>query len=237
MDNNSQYDPEFESLISVSDVERAAFYRKTYAHVALATLLFIVIETIFLNIPVLVEFMLGMLQGWKWFIVLGLFIFATNYAEKIAHTSHDKGTQYFGLLLFVVAEALIFIPLIYIAIVMGEMNGSDTLNQAAITTLALFTGLSAVVLVTKKDFSFLRSIIMVGSFVALGIIIAGVIFGFNLGLVFSGGMVLLASASILYQTSNLIHKYSTDQYVGASLGLFASLMLLFWYILSIFSRD
>ena len=117
------------------------------------------------------------------------------------------------------------------------MNGTNTLNQAAITTLALFTGLSAVVLVTKKDFSFLRSIIMVGSFVALGIIIAGVIFGFNLGLVFSGGMVLLASASILYQTSNLIHKYSTDQYVGASVGLFASLMLLFWYILSIFSRD
>ncbi|ARN77881.1 permease [Nonlabens spongiae] len=237
MDNNPQFDPEFESLISVNEVERAAFYRKTYAHVALATLLFIVIETIFLNIPVLVEFMLGMLQGWKWFIVLGLFIFATNYAEKIAHTSHDKGIQYLGLLLFVVAEALIFIPLIYIAIVMGEMNGSDTLNQAAITTLALFTGLSAVVLVTKKDFSFLRSIIMVGSFVALGIIIAGVIFGFNLGLVFSGGMVLLASASILYQTSNLIHKYSTDQYVGASLGLFASLMLLFWYVLSIFSRD
>ena len=110
-------------------------------------------------------------------------------------------------------------------------------SNSVLLNSALFTGLSAVVLVTKKDFSFLRSIIMVGSFVALGIIIAGVIFGFNLGLVFSGGMVLLASASILYQTSNLIHKYSTDQYVGASLGLFASLMLLFWYVLSIFSRD
>jgi FtsH-binding integral membrane protein len=238
MENKPQYDPQFESLMQVNDAERAVFYRKTYAHVALATLLFIIIESVFLSITPLVEFMLGMLDGWKWFIVLGLFMFATNYAERVAHSSHDKSTQYLALLLFVVAEALIFIPLIYIALVFGEMNKSDVLNQAAITTLALFTGLSAVVLITKKDFSFLRSIITIGSFVALGIIIAGMIFGFNLGLVFSGGMVLLAAAAILYQTSNLVHQYSTDQYVGASLGLFASLMLLFWYILSIFmSRD
>ncbi len=238
MDNNPQYDPRFESLIQVDDAERAVFYRKTYAHVALATLLFIIIESVFLSIPSLVEFMLGMLDGWKWFIVLGLFMFATTYAEKIAHTSHDKSTQYLALFLFVIAEALIFIPLIYIAMYYGEMNETNVLNQAAITTLALFTGLSAVVLVTKKDFSFLRSIIMIGTFIAIGVIVAGMIFGFDLGLVFSGAMVLLAGATILYQTSNLIHKYSTDQYVGASLGLFASLMLLFWYIVSIFmSRD
>ena len=232
MENNPQFDP----LISVNEADRAQFYRKTYGHVAIAVLLFIIIESALLQVPAVVEFMLGMLQGWKWFIVLGIFILASNYADRIAH-SHDRGQQYLGLLLCVVAYAFLFVPLIYIAIVMGEMNESNTLYQASITTLALFTGLSGVVLVTKKDFSFLRSIIMVGSFVALGIIIAGVIFGFNLGLVFSGGMVLLASASILYQTSNLIHKYSTDQYVGASVGLFASLMLLFWYILSIFSRD
>jgi hypothetical protein len=238
MEKNPQYDPQFQSLIQVNDIERAAFYRKTYAHVAAATLLFVVVESVFLSIPSLVNFMLGMMQGWTWFIVLGLFMFATNYAEKIAHTSHDKSTQYLALLLMVVAYAVIFIPLIYMAMYYGAMNEESVLNQAVITTLALFTGLSAVVLVTKKDFSFLRSIIMIGSFVALGIIIAGMIFGFDLGLVFAGGMVLLAGAAILYQTSNLVHKYSTDQYVGASLGLFASLMLLFWYVLSIFmSRD
>jgi hypothetical protein len=238
MENHPQYDNKFESLIQVTDIERAAFYRKTYAHVALATLLFIIVESVLLSITPLVEFMLSMLQGWKWFVVLGLFMFATNYAEKTAHNSHDKSTQYLALFLFVIAQALVFIPLIYMALYYGAMEESSVLNQAAITTLALFTGLSAVVLITKKDFSFLRSIIMIGSFIALGIIIAGAIFGFNLGLLFSGGMVLLAAASILYQTSNLVHIYSTDQYVGASLGLFGSLMLLFWYILSIFmSRD
>ena len=136
------------------------------------------------------------------------------------------------------AEAIIFIPLLYIAFAYGEMNGTNVLNQAAITTLSLFTALSAVVLITKKDFSFLKNILVIGFFISIGVIVAGMIFGFDLGLFFSGFMVLLAAATILYQTSNLVHHYSTDQYVGASLGLFASLMLLFWYILQIFmSRD
>lgn len=84
----------------------------------------------------------------------------------------------------------------------------------------------------------MRSILTIGFFIALGLIIAGVLFGFDLGLWFSVAMCALAAGSILYQTSNLIHKYSTDQYIPAALGLFASLMLLFWYVLSIFlSRD
>jgi len=165
-------------------------------------------------------------------------MFATSYAEKMAHTSHDKTQQYLGLVLVVTAWAIMFIPLLYMAISYGEMNGANVLNQAAVTTLALFTALSAVVLITKKDFSFLKNILMVGFIIAVGVIIAGMIFGFDLGLVFSGFMVLLAAGTILFQTSNLVHHYHTDQYVGASLGLFASLMLLFWYILQIFmSRD
>ncbi|MGB3590098.1 MAG: Bax inhibitor-1 family protein [Nonlabens sp.] len=237
-ENQFPTDPQFEALSYASEDVRVEFYKKTYTHVAIATLLFIVVEYVFLQIPPLVNFMLSLTQGWTWLLVLGGFMFATNYAEKMAHTSHNKSQQYLGLVLFVVAEALIFIPLIAIAVAYGELNGANVLNQAAILTLSLFTGLSAVVLVTKKDFSFLRSILAIGFFIAIGLIVAGMIFGFDLGLVFSGFMVVLAAGSILYQTSNLIHKYSTDQYVGAALGLFASLMLLFWYILSIFmSRD
>ncbi|GAK93259.1 putative TEGT family carrier/transport protein [Nonlabens ulvanivorans] len=239
MDHNniSSYQP----LIAASDDTRVAFYKRTYAHVALAVLLFIVVESIFLRIEPLVEFALSMTQGWRWLLMLGGFMLATNYAENIAHKSHDKTKQYLALLLYVVAEAFIFLPMIWIAIAYsgGSMNIFDNsiINQAAVMTLALFTGLSAIVLFTKKDFSFLRNILMVGFFIAIGLIIAGMIFGFNLGLAFSAGMVVLAAGSILYQTSNLVHKYSTDQHVGASLGLFASLMLLFWYLLSIFSRD
>ncbi|MGB5944211.1 MAG: Bax inhibitor-1 family protein [Leeuwenhoekiella sp.] len=222
---------------SLDDASRVAFYRNTYTHLALAVLLFILVETVFFQIPALVNFAMSLTQGWTWLLLLGGFMFITNYAEKMALETHDPTKQYGALLLYVVAEAFIFIPMILIAMMVAEDGGMAILNQAAVLTLSLFTGLSAVVLLTKKDFSFLRSALTIGFFIALGLIVAGLIFGFNLGLWFSVGKVVLASGSILYQTSNMVHKYAEDQYVAASLGLFASLMLLFWYILSILSRD
>ncbi|MBV1923788.1 MAG: Bax inhibitor-1 family protein [Flavobacteriaceae bacterium] len=216
---------------------KVAFYKKTYTHLAFAVLLFILVETIFFQIPPLVNFAMSLTQGWLWLVMLGGFMLVTSYAEKMAINSHDKSKQYLALLLYVMAEAFIFIPLILISISIAGNGGTEILSQAAILTLSLFSGLSAVVLLTKKDFSFMKSGLAIGFFIALGLIIAGTLFGFNLGLWFSVGMVLLASGSILYQTSNMVHKYSEDQYVAASLGLFASLMLLFWYILSILNRN
>lgn len=217
--------------------KKVAFYKKTYTHLAWAVLLFVLVETLFFQIPMVLEFALSLTEGWLWLVMLGGFMLVTSYAEKMALKSHDRNKQYLALLIYVVAEAFIFIPLIFMAIMIAEDGSFDILNQAAILTLSLFSGLSAIVLLTKKDFSFLKSIMAIGFFIALGLIVAGVLFGFNLGLWFSVGMVILASGSILYQTSNMVHKYSEDQYVAASLGLFASLMLLFWYILSILNRD
>jgi FtsH-binding integral membrane protein len=236
MENNFD---SFENKLMVSDlseVDKVAFYKQTYSHVAGGVLVFIAFEYLLLQSDIIVNFMLSMLQGWSWLIMLGGFMFITNYAEKMTLKSSDRNTQYLAFGLYILAEALIFVPLIYMAIAFTE--SFDILNQAAIVTLSLFTGLSAIVLVTKKDFSFLKAGLTVGFFIALGLILAGALFGFNLGLWFSVGMCALAAGSILYQTSNLVHKYSRDQYVPAALGLFASLMLLFWYVLSIFlSRD
>jgi hypothetical protein len=224
-------------IADLSADKKVAFYRKTYTHLAWAVLLFVLVETLFFQIPALLAFALSLTEGWLWLLMLGGFMLVTSYAEKMALTSHDRNKQYLALLLYVVAEAFIFIPLIFMAMMVADSGGFEILNQAAILTLSLFSGLSAIVLLTKKDFSFLKSMLAIGFFIALGLIIAGVLFGFNLGLWFSVGMVILASGSILYQTSNMVHKYSEDQYVAASLGLFASLMLLFWYILSILNRD
>ncbi|MFC4096946.1 Bax inhibitor-1/YccA family protein [Euzebyella saccharophila] len=221
----------------LDDQARVAFYKKTYAHLAGAVLLFILVETAFFQSDAILNLALSLTGGISWLLLLGGFMLVTNYAERLALRSNDKNMHYAGLVLYVVAEAFIFIPLIFIAITMAEGGAFQILNQAAVLTLSLFTGLSAVVFLTKKDFSFLKSILTIGFCIALGLIIAGTLFGFDLGLWFSVGMVVLASGSILYQTSNLIHKYNENQYVAASLGLFASLMLLFWYILSILSRD
>lgn len=221
---------------TLTEERRVAFYRKTYTHVALAVLLFIVVEYLFFQSPMIVEFAMSLIGGWSWLLLLGGFMLVTNYAEGLALKSHDKNMHYVALGIYVVAEAFIFIPMLLIAFSM--VDGVAMLQQAAVMTVALFAGLSAVVFLTKKDFSFLRSALTIGFILALGLIIAGTIFGFDLGLWFSGAMVALAAGSILYTTSNMIHKYQEEQYVAAALGLFASLMLLFWYILRIFmSRD
>ena len=79
----------------------------------------------------------------------------------------------------------------------------------------------------------MRTYLMVGTFVALGAIVAGMLRGFNLGLFFCFAMVALSCGYIVYQTSNILHHYRTEQYVAAALALFASVALLFWYILQI----
>ncbi len=224
-------------ITGLSQDRKAAFYRKTYTHLALAVLLFILVEMVFFQIPAVVNFALSLTQGMLWLAMLGGFMFATSYAERMAMGTKDKNKQYLALLLYVIAEAFIFIPLLFIAMSAAADGGAGILSQAAIMTVALFAGLSGIVLVTKKDFSFLKSILSIGFFVAIGLIVAGMLFGFNLGLWFSVGMVLLAAGSILYQTSNMVHKYEEDQYVAASLGLFGSFMLLFWYILNILNRS
>lgn len=230
--------PEKVMVSSLSEIERAAFYRKTYSHVAGGVLVFILFEYLLLQSDAVVEFMLSMTEGYKWLLMLGGFMLATNYAESMALRTTDKNKQYLAYGIYIFFEALIFVPLIYIALFYMGDSGLEILNQAAIVTLALFTGLSAVVLMTKTDFSFLKTGLTIGFFIAIGLIIAGTIFGFNLGLWFSVGMCLLAGGAILYQTSNLVNNYGVEDYIPAALGLFASLMLLFWYILRIFmSRD
>lgn len=234
MDNIQQ--PQHATVSTLSDEAKVAFYKKTYSHVAGGVLTFFIAEYFLLQSTTIVDFMLSMMQGWSWLIMLIGFMFITQYAESTALKTSDKNKQYMAYGLYILAEAIIFIPLLYIAIMYS--GGLELINQAAIVTLSLFSGLTAVVFVTKKDFSFLRSILTVGFFIALGLIVAGTLFGFDLGLWFSVGMCVLAAGSILYQTSNLVHKYTNEQYIPAAIGLFASLMLLFWYVLRIFmSRD
>ena len=227
---NNSYNSAPELVAYSTDSERAIFYRKTYTHVALALLAFILVETALLRwVPE--ELILAMFGGkFIWLFIIGGFWLGSMLANKWAH-SLSRTTQYVGLGLYVFLEAVIFLPLIYIAL---AYTGTEVLSQAAIVTLSLFGGLTAVVFMTRLDFSFLRSVLVIGGFLSLGLIVAGALFGFELGLWFSVGMVVLATGGILYQTYNVKNEYTTDQYVGAALQLFSSVMLLFWYILRIF---
>ncbi len=217
--------------------ERAAFIRKTYLHLAGAVLLFVLMESYLVMSGAGLWIARTMLGGsYSWLIVLGAFMGVSLLANWWANSQTSKPMQYMGLLVYTVAEAIIFLPLLFIA---SSRSGGEIILQAGIITLGLFLGLTAVVFLTRKDFSFLAPILTIGGFVALGFIAASLLFGFTLGNLFAFVMIAFAGGAILYDTSNVLHRYRTDQHVAASLSLFASVALLFWYILRIFmgSRD
>jgi FtsH-binding integral membrane protein len=222
---NSYTNPFTVGMVSEApESARAEFIRKTYAHLAGAIALFVVLEALFLSMG-LGKLAVGLLGAsrYSWLIVLGAFMLVSWIAEKWATNGASKSTQYAGLALYTVAEAVIFLPMIALAVgITGDAS--------------LVLGITFVAFTTKKDFSFIGGILKIGGFVALGLIAASFFLPISLGLWFSGAMVLFASGSILYNTSNLIHRYQPGEHVAASLSLFASVALLFWYVLQILMR-
>lgn len=238
MNTNAEFTNRFGNNVVATALpaERAAFIRKTYAHLALTILVFAGIVSYLVGTGRGVWIAESMLNV-SWLLVLVLFMGISWIAQTWARSDTSKFMQYMGLVLFTVAWSIIFLPLLFMATYYAD-EGIVTILKAGVITLGLFLGLTSVVLLTRKDFSFLGPILMVGFFIALGFIVSGVVFGFSLGSVFAFAMVAFAGGSILYETSNMLHHYRTDQYVAASLGLFASIALLFWYILQIFmGRD
>ncbi len=226
------------SVAEAAPAERAAFIRKTYMLLAAAILGFVVVEGFLFASGAAVAIASVIFSGGAigWLVVLGLFMGVSFLANRWATSDTSTAVQYAGLGIFIIAEAIIFVPLILIAT--SVSGDASVLLKAGIVTLGLFLGITMTVFITRTDFSFLRPVLAIGGFAALGFIVASAIFGFSLGTVFAFVMVAFAGTAILYETSNVLHRFNTKQHVAASLTLFASVALLFWYILSIFSsRD
>ena len=206
---------------------RAAFIRRTYGHLALAIGAFAVLESYLLSLGWGEQAMaLLSTSKWSWLIVLGAFMVVGMIADKWARSDYSRELQYAGLGLYIVAEAIIFLPLLY----MAQRFAPGVIQDAAIITGSFVAALTFVAFTTRKDFSFLAPALKIGGFVALGIIIASVAFGLHLGTFFSGAMIIFAAGCVLYSTSNIIHVYREEQHVAASLSLFASVALMFWYV-------
>jgi len=223
------------SVAEAAPVERAEFIRKTYTLLAIAIAAFIALEAFFFATGIATTIASLLFSGGSlgWLVVLGLFMGISYLANRWAVSETSQAVQYFGLGVFIVAEAIIFIPLLVVA---AYYSGDPTvILKAGIVSIGLFAGLTLTVFVTRTDFSWLAPILAIGGFAALGFIVASALFGFTLGNVFAFIMVAFAGTAILYQTSNVLHQFNTKQHVAASLTLFASVALLFWYILSIFS--
>lgn len=215
-----------------SQAERVAFIRRTYAHLAGAIAAFVALERLFFTFGVAESLTMRIADAGRygWLAVLAGFMLVGWVADKWARADQPTPVQYLGLMLYVAAEAVIFAPLLYIA---AYYSSPDVLPTAAITTLVLFGGITGVVFLTKKDFSFMRGALSIAALCGLCTIVASAVFGFSLGIVFSGLMAAVAAGYVLYYTSNVLHHYRTDQHVSASLALFAAIALLFWYVLRI----
>jgi FtsH-binding integral membrane protein len=214
--------------------QRAAFIRRTYGHLAGAILAFIALEFFFFQIG-LPKMMVRVLASspYSWLIVLAAFVGISWLAESWATSNASVTMQYWGLGLYVIAEAVIFMPLLMLA---AYRSTPDVIPTAALITGLLFGGLTYTAFTVKSDFSFLGGILKIGVFVALGIIVCAILFGFTLGLLFSSIMVLFAAGCILYTTGGILHRYNTNQHVAAALSLFAAVALMFWYVLRILMR-
>jgi FtsH-binding integral membrane protein len=221
------------SAANALPAERASFIRKTYIHLAGAIAVFVAIEAFLMSSGIAQEISYTMLSGrWSWFLVLLAFMGVSMLANWWANSQTSTPMQYLGLGLYTIAEAIIFVPLLYIAKI--KTGSGSVILEAGVVSIGLFLGITAVVFLTKKDFSFLGPILAIAGFVALGAIFVSLIFGFTLGTLFAFLMVAFAGGSILYETSNVMNRYNTNQHVAASLSLFASVALLFWYILRIY---
>lgn len=224
------------SVAQASPNDRAKFIQNTYIHLAGAIVAFIVVEFILFQTGI-AQVLTGFIyqNRFGWLMILGGFSLLGWLSRSLVAEADNVNKQYAGLGAYIVGEALIFAPILYIA--SAYTNDSNLIVTAAILTLMMFAGITTVAFTSGKDFSFLGNFLRIGGFIALGLIICSVLFGFTLGLIFSAVMIVFASAAILYTTSNIIHRYATHQHVAASLELFASVALLFYYILMTLLRS
>ena len=221
--------------------ERAAFIRRTYMHLSGAVLAFVGLEFLIFRLfpeEQMKRFMASAMGTPASMILIMIAFIGVGYlARWWAYNGTSQAMAYAGLALYVVFEALIFVPILWMATYgIEKINpgaSENLLPQAAIMTLCVFGGLTMAAFTTRKDFSFLGPIVSVAGFAMLGLCVAGMIFGWQMGLWFSFLGVGLASAYILYDTSNVMHRFRTDQHVAAALELFASLAYLFYHVLRI----
>jgi len=213
--------------------ERTAFIRRTYTHLGGAMLAFVALCAFIQSTPAIRDPLVNTMLGGRmaWLFVIGGFVAVSWVADRLARSEAGPGAQYAGLGVYVVAQAVLFTPLLAIAATYADKT---IVPAAGLITALVFAGLTGFVFVTKKDFSFMRGILAVVGMVALGAIVCSMVFQFTLpSILFSSLMIAYAGGSVLYTTSNILRTYHTNSHVAASLALFAAVALMLWYVIQL----
>jgi len=205
---------------------RRQFMTNVYAHVVGGIGAFIGFEYLLFTSGIAAE-IYGFVVGTNWLLILGGFMIVSWMATHLAARATTAPKAYGGYGLLVAANGLLFATPLYQA----EQLAPGAITTAAWLSIGAFVALSLVAITTSKDFSFLRGILMWGGIVALLLIVAGVLFGLNLGTWFSVAMIAFAGGAILYDTQRVYHSFPAKAVVPAAMHIFSSIALLFWYVL------
>ncbi len=209
--------------------DEQTFLRATYTHLLGAVVAFVLLEYLLFQTGIAQA--LAPIMASNWLIVLGGFMLLGWLSSYFTRGTQSLGTQYLQLAVTITLQAIIFIPLLVYAV---HYSDATVLPNALAITLGIFGLMTAIVGYSGRNFSFLGPFLAIIGIAALLAIVASVIFSVSLGFYFALAMVVFAAAVVLYETSKVLHEYREGQHVAAATGLFASVALLFYYVLMTF---
>ena len=238
------------ATLGVSD--RITFLRKTYAHLGGALVAFVLFTAGMMKFATGLSLKLAIARGNSMgtaLLVLLAFIAVSYGAQRLAMSDTSRGLQYLGLAVTVVLWSVLAQPIIWYTVIkfgatdvltsggtLLSAKAAMVLGEAAIVTIAIFVGLTLTVFYTKKDFSFLGGILSMAMWALIGVVIASLIFGFNLGMIYSGIVIFLMGGYILYETSLVMKYFRPSMHVAAALMLFTTVITLFIHVLRILAE-
>jgi FtsH-binding integral membrane protein len=210
----------------VNVAERMSFVRKVYALFFAATLFAVGGAILGLSFPPLM--MAAAQHPW---IVLILMLGGVMGAQAVRHVPGINLLALFG---FTTLTGVIISPILY---VIGQINPASII-QAGVLTVGIFGGLTAYVFISRRDFSFLRGMVVTGLIV---VILAGLLNIFigstALGFAIAATTLLLFSGFVLYDTSNIIRRYPTNEYVAGALSLYLDAFNIFLALLRLLNSS
>ncbi len=211
-----------QTAAEASVAERMGFVRKVYALFFVATLFAVGGVALGLSFPPVLSF--AFQHPW---IMLFVMLGGVMGAQAVRHVPGVNLAALFG---FTTLTGVVISPLMYIV---GRDNPSSII-QAGVLTIGIFGGLTAYVFISKKDFSFLRGMVTTGLIVIVVAALLNIFLGSSaLGFAVAAASILLFAGFVLYDTSNIIRRYPTNEYVAGALSLYLDAFNIFLALIRI----
>jgi FtsH-binding integral membrane protein len=234
---------------------RLAFLRKVYTMFGGAMVVWMGTTLLVTFNQTLLGTAIGLMSGG--FLGFILLMAAMFFLLRLT-ASAGTGIGLLGLGLFGVLEGFLTAPLVYVALVSTSgaeiiavdgvvqldpgmlASTSNIVTQAFGLTIAVFGGLSAYALTTKRDFSWMRGALWMGFFALFGIGLMAMLFGVGTSIVAGWGFplafVILMGGFVLYDTQNILKRYPENMATAAAATLLIDFIIMFKYILMLFMR-